>query len=185
MGYVLLAMLAPYLQRQVHRAAIHRRPLYSRARSTVAVVICHLADLHHRTDDRRGGSSRFLGVSSDNGHPAVGMAIVFAYAVFWRHEGHHLHPGGAIYVLILAYTVPAVFISLQLTGNAFPQLPGWARTYAGGDVSAVQAGFGGDRPGFWPVHHDNDGSTLNMFMYTLSLMIGTASHVMRFSPFPR
>jgi len=90
-------------------------------------------------------------------------------------------------VLILAYTVPAVFISLQLTGNPIPQL-GLGSGYVGTDMTLLQKldsvvtdlGFG-------QYTTTTAGSTLNMFMYTLSLMIGTAGlpHViMRFFTVP-
>ncbi|MGG6495596.1 UNVERIFIED_CONTAM: cation acetate symporter, partial [Bacteroidetes bacterium 56_B9] len=90
-------------------------------------------------------------------------------------------------VLILAYTVPAVFISLQLTGNPIPQL-GLGGGYVGTDMSLLakldsvitDLGFG-------KYTTQLPGSTLNMFMYTMSLMIGTAGlpHViMRFFTVP-
>jgi cation/acetate symporter len=90
-------------------------------------------------------------------------------------------------VLILAYTVPAVFISLQLTGNPLPQL-GLGSNIVGQDVSllmkldSVMTDLG-----FGKYTTQLPGSTLNMFMYTLSLMIGTAGlpHViMRFFTVP-
>jgi cation/acetate symporter len=91
-------------------------------------------------------------------------------------------------VLILAYTIPAIFISLQLTGNPIPQL-GLGSDLVGSDVSLLakldqvvtDLGFG-------KYTTDLPGSTLNMFMYTLSLMIGTAGlpHViMRFFTVPK
>jgi cation/acetate symporter len=90
-------------------------------------------------------------------------------------------------VLIAAYIVPAIFISLQLTGNPIPQL-GLGSTMSGTDISllakldqvVVDLGFG-------KYTTTTAGSTLNMFVYTMSLMIGTAGlpHViMRFFTVP-
>ena len=115
------------------------------------------------------------------------MAIVFAYAVFGGMKGITYTQVAQYIVLILAYTIPAIFISLQLTGNAFPQL-GLGSSLVGHDVSLLakldqvvtDLGFGKYTTSL-------PGSTLNMFMYTLSLMIGTAGlpHViMRFFTVP-
>jgi len=130
--------------------------------------------------------SRFLGVSSDMGI-YIGMAIVFAYAVFGGMKGITYTQVAQYIVLIAAYIIPAIFISLQLTGNPIPQL-GLGSTMSGSDVSllakldqvVVDLGFG-------KYTTTTAGSTLNMFVYTLSLMIGTAGlpHViMRFFTVP-
>lgn len=91
-------------------------------------------------------------------------------------------------VLILAYTIPAIFISLQLTGNPIPQI-GLGSTMAGTDVYLL------DRLdqvvtelGFSEYTTQVRGDTLNMFVYTMSLMIGTAGlpHVIiRFFTVPK
>src|SRR5690606_17172291 len=131
--------------------------------------------------------SRFLGVSSDVGI-YVGMGIVFVYAVFGGMKGITYTQVAQYIVLILAYTIPAIFISLQLTGNPIPQL-GLGSDLVGQDVSLLQKldqvvtdlGFG-------KYTTTTAGSTLNMFVYTLSLMIGTAGlpHViMRFFTVPK
>jgi len=131
--------------------------------------------------------SRFLGVSSEMGI-YIGMGIVFAYAVFGGMKGITYTQVAQYIVLILAYTIPAIFISLQLTGNPIPQL-GLGADMAGSDVSLLQKldqvvtdlGFG-------KYTTTTAGSTLNMFVYTLSLMIGTAGlpHViMRFFTVPK
>ena len=191
-GYVLLAMLlAPYL-RKFGKFTVPQfigDRFYSKSASTVAVVCLLVASLTYIIGQMTGvgiAFSRFLGVSSHTGI-YVGMAIVFAYAVFGGMKGITYTQVAQYIVLILAYTVPAVFISLQLTGNPLPQL-GLGGTYVGTDMSLLakldqvitELGFG-------KYTTQLPGSTLNMFMYTLSLMIGTAGlpHViMRFFTVP-
>jgi cation/acetate symporter len=191
-GYVLLAMLlAPYL-RKFGKFTVPQfigDRFYSKSASTVAVVCLLVASLTYIIGQMTGvgvAFSRFLGVSSDMGI-YIGMGIVFAYAVFGGMKGITYTQVAQYIVLILAYTVPAVFISLQLTGNPIPQL-GLGSDLKGADVSLLMKldqivtdlGFG-QYTTQWP------GSELNMFMYTLSLMIGTAGlpHViMRFFTVP-
>jgi cation/acetate symporter len=191
-GYVLLAMLlAPYL-RKFGKFTVPQfigDRFYSKSASTVAVICLLVASLTYIIGQMTGvgiAFSRFLGVSSDTGI-YVGMAIVFAYAVFGGMKGITYTQVAQYIVLILAYTVPAVFISLQLTGNPLPQL-GLGSNIVGQDVSllmkldSVMTDLG-----FGKYTTQLPGSTLNMFMYTLSLMIGTAGlpHViMRFFTVP-
>jgi cation/acetate symporter len=192
-GYVLLAMLlAPYL-RKFGKFTVPQfigDRFYSKTASTVAVVCLLVASITYIIGQMTGvgvAFSRFLGVSSDTGI-YVGMGIVFAYAVFGGMKGITYTQVAQYIVLILAYTVPAVFISLQLTGIPIPQL-GLGGDYAGTDVSLLakldqvvtDLGFG-------QYTTTTAGSTLNMFVYTLSLMIGTAGlpHViMRFFTVPK
>jgi cation/acetate symporter len=191
-GYVLLAMLlAPYL-RKFGKFTVPQfigDRFYSKSASTVAVICLLTASITYIIGQMTGvgvAFSRFLGVSSDTGI-YVGMAIVFAYAVFGGMKGITYTQVAQYIVLILAYTIPAVFISLQLTGNVLPQL-GLGSSLVGHDVSLLakldqvvtDLGFGKYTTAL-------PGSTLNMFMYTLSLMIGTAGlpHViMRFFTVP-
>jgi cation/acetate symporter len=121
-GYVLLAMLlAPYL-RKFGKFTVPQfigDRFYSKSASTIAVMCLLVASLTYIIGQMTGvgiAFSRFLGVSSDTGI-YVGMAIVFAYAVFGGMKGITYTQVAQYIVLILAYTVPAVFISLQLTGN--------------------------------------------------------------------
>jgi cation/acetate symporter len=191
-GYVLLAMLlAPYL-RKFGKFTVPQfigDRFYSKSASTVAVLCLLVASLTYIIGQMTGvgiAFSRFLGVSSDTGI-YVGMAIVFAYAVFGGMKGITYTQVAQYIVLILAYTVPAVFISLQLTGNPLPQL-GLGSNLAGHDVSLLMKldQISTDL-GFGKYTTQLPGSTLNMFMYTLSLMIGTAGlpHViMRFFTVP-
>jgi len=191
-GYVLLAMLlAPYL-RKFGKFTVPQfigDRFYSKTASTVAVLCLLTASLTYIIGQMTGvgvAFSRFLGVSSETGI-YVGMAIVFAYAVFGGMKGITYTQVAQYCVLIAAYIVPAVFISMHLTGNPIPQL-GLGSTMTGTDVSllarldqvVVELGFG-------KYTTTTAGSTLNMFVYTLSLMIGTAGlpHViMRFFTVP-
>ncbi len=192
-GYVLLAMLlAPYL-RKFGKFTVPQfigDRFYSKSASTVAVICLLVASITYIIGQMTGvgvAFSRFLGVSSEVGI-YVGMGIVFAYAVFGGMKGITYTQVAQYIVLILAYTIPAIFISLQLTGNPLPQL-GLGGTFSGTDVSLLakldqvvtDLGFG-------QYTTSVPGSTLNMFVYTLSLMIGTAGlpHViMRFFTVPK
>jgi cation/acetate symporter len=116
------------------------------------------------------------------------MGVVWVYAVLGGMKGITYTQIAQYCVLIFAYTIPAIFISLQLTGNPIPQL-GLGSTLADGsgmylldklDMVVTDLGFK-------EYTTDNMGSTVNMFAYTLSLMIGTAGlpHViMRFFTVP-
>jgi cation/acetate symporter len=192
-GYVLLAMLlAPYL-RKFGKFTVPQfigDRFYSKSASTVAVLCLLVASLTYIIGQMTGvgvAFSRFLGVSASSGI-YIGMAIVFAYAVFGGMKGITYTQVAQYIVLILAYTIPAIFISLQLTGNPIPQL-GLGSSLSGHDVSLLakldqvvtDLGFGKYTTAL-------PGSTLNMFVYTLSLMIGTAGlpHViMRFFTVPK
>ena len=192
-GYVLLAcLLAPYL-RKFGKFTVPQfigDRFYSKTASTVAVVCLLTASITYIIGQMTGvgvAFSRFLGVSSEMGI-YIGMGIVFAYAVFGGMKGITYTQVAQYIVLILAYTIPAIFISLNLTGNPIPQL-GLGSNMAGTDVSLLSKldqvvtdlGFG-------KYTTTTAGSTLNMFVYTLSLMIGTAGlpHViMRFFTVPK
>ena len=192
-GYVLLAcFLAPYL-RKFGKFTVPQfigDRFYSKSASTVAVICLLTASITYIIGQMTGvgvAFSRFLGVSSETGI-YVGMGIVFMYAVFGGMKGITYTQVAQYVVLILAYTIPAIFISLNLTGNPLPQL-GLGASMAGTDVSLLtkldqvvtELGFG-------QYTTTTAGSTLNMFVYTLSLMIGTAGlpHViMRFFTVPK
>ena len=191
-GYVLLAMLlAPYL-RKFGKFTVPQfigDRFYSKSASTVAVICLLVASLTYIIGQMTGvgvAFSRFLGVSSDMGI-YIGMAIVFAYAVFGGMKGITYTQVAQYIVLILAYTVPAIFISLQLTGNFLPQL-GLGSNFAGTDTTLLaKLDQVVTDLGFAQYTTQMPGSMLNMFFYTLSLMIGTAGlpHViMRFFTVP-
>ena len=191
-GYVLLAMLlAPYL-RKFGKFTVPQfigDRFYSKSASTVAVICLLTASITYIIGQMTGvgvAFSRFLGVSADTGI-YVGMAIVFAYAVFGGMKGITYTQVAQYIVLIVAYTIPAIFISLQLTGNPIPQL-GLGGDLVGHDVSLLaKLDQVVTDLGFDQYTTALPGSMLNMFMYTLSLMIGTAGlpHViMRFFTVP-
>ncbi|WP_332738450.1 sodium:solute symporter family protein [Hydrogenophaga sp.] len=192
-GYVLLAMLlAPYL-RKFGKFTVPEfigDRFYSKSARNVAVLCLLVASLTYIIGQMTGVGvtfARFLGVTSDQGI-YIGMAIVFAYAVFGGMKGITYTQVAQYIVLIVAYLVPAFFISLNLTGNFLPQL-GLGADMAGTDVSLLtkldqvvtDLGFG-------QYTTTSAGSTLNMFFYTVSLMIGTAGlpHVIvRFFTVPK
>ncbi|MFW5332363.1 sodium:solute symporter family protein [Hydrogenophaga sp. ZJX-1] len=192
-GYVLLAMLlAPYL-RKFGKFTVPEfigDRFYSKAARNVAVLCLLVASLTYIIGQMTGVGvtfARFLGVSSEQGI-YIGMAIVFAYAVFGGMKGITYTQVAQYIVLICAYLVPAFFISLNLTGNFLPQL-GLGSSMAGTDVSLLtkldqvvtDLGFG-------QYTTSSAGSMLNMFFYTVSLMIGTAGlpHVIvRFFTVPK
>ena len=192
-GYVLLAMLlAPYLRKHgkftVPEFIFDR--YYSKTARVVAVVCLIIASLTYIIGQMKGvgvAFSRFLEVDYDLGL-YIGMGVVWVYAVLGGMKGITYTQIAQYCVLIFAYTIPAVFISLQLTGNPIPQL-GLGSTLADGsgvylldklDLVVTDLGFK-------EYTTDNMGGTLNMFAYTMSLMIGTAGlpHViMRFFTVP-
>jgi len=192
-GFVLLAMLlAPYLRKYGKFTVpefIGDR-YYSRAARAVAVLCLIICSVTYVIGQMKGvgvAFSRFLEVDYGTGL-LVGMAIVFCYSVLGGMKGITYTQIAQYCVLILAYTIPAIFISLQLTGNPLPQL-GFGSTMTGSDTYLL------DRLdqvvtelGFHEYSTDVRLSTLNMFAYTMSLMIGTAGlpHVIiRFFTVPR
>lgn len=192
-GYVLLAMLlAPYMRKHGKFTVpefIGDR-YYSKVARVVAVICLIIASLTYIIGQMKGvgvAFSRFLEVDYALGL-SIGMGVVWVYAVLGGMKGITYTQIAQYCVLIFAYTIPAVFISLQLTGNPIPQL-GLGSTLADGsgvylldklDMVVTDLGFK-------EYTTDNMGGTLNMFAYTLSLMIGTAGlpHViMRFFTVP-
>ncbi len=191
-GYVLLAMLlAPYL-RKFGKFTVPQfigDRFYSKSASTIAVICLLVASITYIIGQMTGvgvAFSRFLGVTSETGI-YVGMGIVFMYAVFGGMKGITYTQVAQYIVLILAYIVPAIFISLALTGVAIPQL-GLGANLTGQDISLLsRLDTVVTELGFGQYTTSVAGSKLNMFVYTMSLMIGTAGlpHViMRFFTVP-
>lgn len=187
-GYVLLAcLLAPYL-RKFGKFTVPQfigDRFYSTGASTIAVVCLLIASLTYIIGQMTGvgvAFSRFLGVSNDTGI-YIGMAIVFSYAVFGGMKGITYTQVAQYVVLILAYIIPAIFISLNLTGNFLPQLGLGSDMVASNKSLLVTLNEVIQDLGWDQYTTQLPGSKLNMFVYTLSLMIGTAGlpHViMRF-----
>ena len=190
-GYVLLAMLlAPYL-RKFGKFTVPEfigDRYYSKAARTVAVICLLVASITYIIGQMTGvgvAFSRFLGVTKDVGI-YIGMGIVFVYAVFGGMKGITYTQVAQYCVLILAYTVPAVFISLNLTGNPLPQL-GLGGDFGGEPLLAKLDQVVTDL-GFAEYTTSFRGSMLNTFSYPVSLMIGTAGlpHVIvRFFTVPK
>lgn len=192
-GYVLLALLlAPYL-RKFGKFTVPEfvgERFYSNTARIVAVICLIIASVTYVIGQMKGvgvAFGRFLEVDYSTGL-LIGMCIVFMYAVLGGMKGITYTQIAQYCVLILAYTIPAIFISLQLTGNPLPQI-GLGSTIQGTNVYLL------DRLdqvvtelGFSEYTTQVRGSTLNMFVYTMSLMIGTAGlpHVIiRFFTVPK
>ena len=190
-GYVLLAMLlAPYL-RKFGKFTVPEfigDRYYSQTARIVAVVCLIVASITYVIGQMKGvgvAFSRFLEVEFQTG-VITGMVIVFIYAVLGGMKGITYTQIAQYVVLIFAYTVPAIFISLQLTGNPLPQL-GLGGSMADGtymldklDQVITDLGFA--------AYTEQKGSSWNMILLTLSLMIGTAGlpHVIiRFFTVPK
>ncbi len=192
-GYVLLAMLlAPYMRKHGKFTVpefISDR-FYSKTARIVAVICLIIASLTYIIGQMKGvgvAFSRFLEVDYGLGL-GIGMMVVWVYAVLGGMKGITYTQIAQYCVLIFAYTIPAVFISIQLTGNPIPQL-GLGDTLA--DGSGVYLLDKLDQVvtelGFKEYTTEKLGGSLNMFAYTLTLMIGTAGlpHViMRFFTVP-
>jgi len=190
-GYVLLALcLAPYLRKfgKFTVPDFIGDRYYSKTARIVAVICLIVASLTYVIGQMKGigvAFSRFLDVDYATGLYS-GMGIVFFYAVLGGMKGVTYTQIAQYCVLIFAYTVPAVFISLNLTGNPLPQL-GFLSDTADGtpllvklDQTLVDLGFA--------EYTAQKGGTFNMLMYTLSLMFGTAGlpHVIiRFFTVPK
>ena len=191
-GYVLLAMLlAPYL-RKFGKFTVPEfigERYYSQTARIVAVICLIVASITYVIGQMKGigvAFSRFLEVEYAVGLFS-GMAIVFIYAVLGGMKGITYTQIAQYCVLICAYTVPAVFISLNLTGNPIPQLGLIGSMDEGvtllGKLNQVVTDLGFKE--YTTAKMDN---TLNMFTYTLTLMIGTAGlpHVIiRFFTVPK
>jgi cation/acetate symporter len=186
-GYVLLAMLlAPYLRKHGSYTVpefINDR-YYSKTARVVAVVCLIIASVTYVIGQMKGigvAFSRFLEVDYEIGLLS-GMGIVFIYAVMGGMKGITYTQIAQYVIMIIAYTIPAIFISLTLTGNPIPQL-GLGSTMADGTYLLDKLDQVVTQLGFAEYTTQVRLSTTNMFVYTLSLMIGTAGlpHViMRF-----
>ncbi|MBB87694.1 sodium:solute symporter family protein [Abyssibacter sp.] len=176
-GYVLLALLlAPYL-RKFGKFTVPEfigDRFYSKTARMVAVLCLIVASITYVIGQMKGvgvAFGRFLEVEFETG-VMIGMAIVFFYAVLGGMKGITYTQIAQYCVLIFAYTVPAIFISFQLTGVPLPQL-GLGANMADGtpildklDQVVTDLGFAS--------FTDPDGSMMNIFLLTMSLMIGTA-----------
>ncbi|MBU1329735.1 MAG: cation acetate symporter [Gammaproteobacteria bacterium] len=191
-GYVLLAMLlAPYLRKfgKFTVPDFIGDRFYSRGARLTAVICLVIISVTYVIGQMAGAGvafSRFLEVSNSTGI-WIAAAVVFAYAVFGGMKGITYTQVAQYVVLIVAYTIPAIFISLQLTGNAIPPL-GLFGDHVDSGLPLLQKLDEVVRElGFAAYTADVD-NKLNMVLFTLSLMIGTAGlpHVIiRFFTVPK
>ena len=191
-GYVLLAMLlAPYL-RKFGRFTVPDfigDRFYSQSARLVAVISLLIISITYVIGQMTGAGvafSRFLEVSNTTGL-FIASGVVFVYAVLGGMKGITYTQLAQYCVLIVAYTIPAVFISLQLTGNPIPPLGLWSTHTESGQPLLVTLNQVLMDLGFND-YTGNHGSTFNMFLFTMSLMIGTAGlpHVIiRFFTVPK
>ncbi len=186
-GYVLLAMLlAPYLRK--HGAFTVPEFIsdryYSKTARIVAVICLIIASVTYVIGQMKGigvAFSRFLEVDYETGLVS-GMVIVAFYATMGGMKGITYTQIAQYVIMIIAYTIPAIFISFMLTGNPIPQL-GLGSEMADGTYLLDKLDQVVTQLGFAEYTTQARLSTTNMFVYTLSLMIGTAGlpHViMRF-----
>ena len=191
-GYVLLALLlAPYLRKFGKYTVpdfIGTR-YYSKAARLVAIVCLIFISFTYVAGQMRGVGivfSRFLEVDINTG-VIIGMLIVFFYAVLGGMKGITYTQVAQYCVLIFAYMVPAIFISLMITNNPIPQL-GFGDKIAGSSVYlldkldqlSLELGFN--------AYTDNNKSNVDIFFITAALMFGTAGlpHVIvRFFTVPK
>ncbi len=178
-GYVLLAMcLAPYLRKYGKFTVpefIGDR-YYSNVARVVAVLCLIIASVTYVIGQMKGigvAFSRFLETSYEMGLTA-GMVVVFFYAVLGGMKGITYTQIAQYVVLIFAYTIPAVFISLSLTGNPIPQLGLGSTLLSDGTYVLDKLDQVVTELGFTAYTTSERLSSLNMFAYTMSLMIGTA-----------
>ncbi|MBP2316899.1 sodium:solute symporter family protein [Azospirillum soli] len=190
-GYVLLAMLlAPYLRKYGKFTVpefIGDR-YYSKAARLVAVICLIFISFTYVAGQMRGVGivfSRFMEVSVETGL-IVGMGIVFVYAVLGGMKGITYTQVAQYVVLISAYTVPAVFIAFNLTGNPVPQIAMGSELTSGGymldRLNSVVTDLG------FAAYTAGNKTVIDIFCITLVLMAGTAGlpHVIvRFFTVPK
>jgi cation/acetate symporter len=190
-GYVLLALLlAPYLRKfgKFTVPDFVGDRYYSNKARVVAVICALFISFTYVAGQMRGVGivfSRYLELPIEWG-VVIGMAIVFFYAVLGGMKGITYTQVAQYCVLIFAYMVPAIFISMQLTGNPIPQLGLGGDVEAGVPLLDKLDGVLGDL-GFAD-YTSGTKSIPDLFMITLALMVGTAGlpHVIvRFFTVPK
>ncbi len=191
-GYVLLALLlAPYL-RKFGRFTVPEfigDRFYSLPARLVAVLALIVASVTYVIGQMTGVGVAFSNLLEVPSHIGIliGAAVVFFYAVLGGMKGITYTQVAQYVVLITAYTIPAVFVSLAMTGNPIPPLGLFSEHTASGQPLLERLDDVVTDLGFreYTMNHD---SMLNMTLFTLSLMIGTAGlpHVIiRFFTVPK
>ena len=191
-GYVLLALLlAPYLRKfgKFTVPDFIGERYYSKNARLVALICALFVSFTYVVGQMKGvgvAFARFLNVPFDTG-VLIGIGIVFFYAVLGGMKGITYTQVAQFCVLIFAFTVPAIFISLQMTGNPIPQVgfgsKGTDGIYLLEKLNILSKDLGFDK--YTSINREN---LVNMFFITGALMFGTAGlpHVIvRFFTVPR
>ncbi|MBT4221917.1 MAG: cation acetate symporter [Cryomorphaceae bacterium] len=191
-GYVLLALcLAPYLRKfgKFTVPDFIGERYYSQNARTIALICAIFVSFTYVVGQMKGvgvAFSRFLEIPYDSG-VIIGIAIVFFYAVLGGMKGITYTQVAQYCVLIFAFTVPAIYLSLQATGNPIPQIGFGSKTLDGvyllEKLNLLSVDLGFDK------YTDINRTTLiNVFFITGALMFGTAGlpHVIvRFFTVPK
>lgn len=176
-GYVLLALLlAPYLRKfgKFTVPDFIGDRYYSNTARSVAILCALLVSFTYVAGQMRGVGlvfSRFLEVEINTG-VIIGMIIVLFYAVLGGMKGITYTQVAQYCVLIFAFMVPAIFISIQMTGHAIPQL-GFGATDGQG-IYLLDKLDGLHKELGFAEYTSGSKSTLDMFFITAALMVGTA-----------
>lgn len=178
-GYVLLALLiAPYLRKfgKYTVTDFIGERYYSNVARVVAVICALLVSFTYVAGQMRGVGvvfSRFLEVNINTG-VIIGMLIVLFYAVLGGMKGITYTQVAQYCVLIFAFMVPAIFISIQMTGNPIPQM-GMGSTLSDGSGTYLLDRLNGlsQELGFAD-YTQGSKSRIDVFAITLALMVGTA-----------
>ena len=178
-GYVLLALLlAPYLRKfgKFTVPDFIGDRYYSNTARFVAVVCALLVSFTYVAGQMRGVGlvfSRFLEVDINTG-VIIGMIIVLFYAVLGGMKGITYTQVAQYCVLIFAFMVPAIFISIQMTGNPIPQLGFGGELADGSGVYLLDKLDGLSTDLGFAEYTEGSKSLIDVFAITLALMVGTA-----------
>ena len=191
-GYVLLALLlAPYLRKfgKFTVPDFIGERYYSKNARLVALICALFISFTYVVGQMKGvgvAFARFLNIPFDTG-VLIGIGIVFFYAVLGGMKGITYTQVAQFCVLIFAFTVPAIYISLQMTGNPIPQV-GFGSKGTDGVYLLEKLNLLSQDLGFDAYTSIDRGNLVNMFFITGALMFGTAGlpHVIvRFFTVPR
>ncbi|MDC1434352.1 cation acetate symporter [Flavobacteriaceae bacterium] len=178
-GYVLLALLlAPYLRKfgKFTVPDFIGDRYYSDTARIVAVICALLVSFTYVAGQMRGVGvvfSRFLEVDINTG-VIIGMIIVLFYAVLGGMKGITYTQVAQYCVLIFAFMVPAIFISIQMTGNPIPQLGMWSTLNDGSDVYLLEKLNGLSTELGFNEYTSGAKNKIDIFAITLALMAGTS-----------
>ena len=178
-GYVLLALLlAPYLRKfgKFTVPDFIGDRYYSNTARFVAVVCALLVSFTYVAGQMRGVGlvfSRFLEVDINTG-VIIGMIIVLFYAVLGGMKGITYTQVAQYCVLIFAFMVPAIFISIQMTGNPIPQLGFGGELADGSGIYLLDKLDGLSTDLGFAEYTEGSKSLIDVFAITLALMVGTA-----------